>query len=69
MSLYYDAVTVLCSTELRGSLKSRVYSNDLSLKSKPAHLYALICECAKFDFFLKEVIDNAEVLRHEPKVR
>lgn len=68
MSLYYDAATVLSSTELRGSLKSRVYGNDRSLKSKPAHLYALISECAKYDFFLKEVIDNAGILKHEPKV-
>ena len=69
MSLYYDAAAVLTSTTLGGSLKSRIYSNNLELKSKPAHLYALISETAKYDVFLKEVIDNAGLLAQEPKVR
>ena len=68
MSLYYDAVTVLTGDALQGSLKSRVYSPNASLKAKPAHVYALISECAKYDSFLKEVIDNAGFLVHEPKV-
>lgn len=69
MSLYYDAATVLTSEVSGGSFKSRIYGNKLDLKSKPAHLYALISETAKFDLFLKEVIDNADFLAQEPKVR
>jgi putative methyltransferase len=69
MSLYYDAAGVFTTTPLGGSLKSRIYSNKLDLKSKPAHLYALISETAKYDDFLKEVIDNAGLLAQESKVR
>lgn len=68
MSLYYDAATVLTSDALQGSLKSRVYNGNAGIKAKPAHVYALISECAKYDTFLKEVIDNAAILAHEPKV-
>lgn len=68
MSLYYDAATVLTAAARDGSLKSRIYQNKLDLKSKPAHLYALISETAKYDQFLKEVIDNAALLSHELKV-
>lgn len=67
MALYYDAASVLSSTEISGSFKSRIYSND-NLKSKPAQLYALISESAKRDVFLKEVLDNANLLEDEPKV-
>ncbi len=68
MSLYYDAATVLGSSEQEGSLKSRIYGNKSALKSKPAHQYALISETAKYDRFLKEVIDSAGFLSQEPKV-
>ncbi|EXJ83553.1 hypothetical protein A1O1_07176 [Capronia coronata CBS 617.96] len=68
MSLYYDAAAVLTTDALGGSLKSRIYGNKLDLKSKPTHLYALISETAKFDLFLKEVIDNAGILSHEVKL-
>lgn len=68
MSLYYDAVTVLTDHTLQGTLKSRIYSGNANLKAKPAHLYALISECAKYDLFLKEVIENTGLLEHEPKV-
>jgi 25S rRNA (cytosine2278-C5)-methyltransferase len=68
MSLYYDAATVLTGDELQGSLKSRIYNQNAGLKAKPAHVYALIAECAKYDTFLKEVIDNAGILAHEAKV-
>ncbi|KAK4939464.1 hypothetical protein LTR10_020270 [Elasticomyces elasticus] len=68
MSLYYDAATVLSGSTQEGSLKSRVYGNKLELKSKPAHLYALISETAKYNHFLKEVIDNAVFLSHESKL-
>ena len=68
MSLYYDAATVLTSGPQDGSLRSRVYGNKLNLKSKPAHLYALISETVKFNHFVKEIIDNAAFLSEEPKV-
>ncbi|KEF56909.1 uncharacterized protein A1O9_07099 [Exophiala aquamarina CBS 119918] len=68
MSIYYDASTVLGAASRAGSLKSRIYDNKLGLRSKPAHLYALISETAKYDFFLKEVIDEADFLAQEPKL-
>lgn len=68
MSLYYDAASILSSSDLSGSLKSRLYAKDSNLKSKPPHLYALISETAKYDTFLKEVINNADILSLEQKV-
>ncbi|RVX72027.1 hypothetical protein B0A52_04625 [Exophiala mesophila] len=68
MALYYDAATVLGTDLQVGSLKSRVYDGSLSLQSKPAHLYALISETAKYDTFLSEVINNAGILALEPKL-
>ncbi|KAI1608458.1 NOL1/NOP2/sun domain-containing protein [Exophiala viscosa] len=68
MSLYYDAATVLSGSTQEDSFKSRIYGNKLELKSKPAHLYALISETAKYNHFLKEVIDNAAFLSHESKL-
>lgn len=67
MALYYDAASVLSSAESQGSLRSRVF-NTTGLKSKPAQVYALIAETAKRDVFLKEVIDNTQLLKNEPKV-
>ena len=68
MSLYLDAAKVLEGPSGQVSLKSRIYGPNAELKSKPAHVYALISECAKYDTFLKEVIDNAGFLQHEAKV-
>ncbi|KAJ9616589.1 hypothetical protein H2200_000308 [Cladophialophora chaetospira] len=68
MSLYYDAAAVLTATEQGGSLKSRIYGHQIELKSAPAQVYALISETAKYDRFLKEVVDNAGLLVHEPKL-
>lgn len=67
MALYYDAASVLSSTETSGSFKSRIY-NSTTLKSKPAQIFALISETAKRDVFLKEVLENATLLEDEPKV-
>lgn len=67
MALYYDAATILSTEDVRGSLKSRIYGSS-STKSKPAQVYALIAETSKRDAFLKEVIDNAQLLADEPKV-
>lgn len=69
MALYYDAANILSGDTERGSLKSRIYADTANIKSKPAQVYALITECAKYDVFLKEVIDNAGLLAQEPKVR
>lgn len=69
MSLYYDAATVLTTSAHNGSLKSRIYGNKLGLRSKPAHIYALISETAKYDGLLKEIIENTGLLAHEAKVR
>lgn len=68
MSIYYDCASVLGAESRAGSLKSRIYDNKLGLRSKPAHLYALISETAKYDAFLKQVIDDADFLAQEPKV-
>lgn len=70
MALYHDAAAVLSSSaSSRGSLRSRVYDNNGSIKSPPALVYALITECSKWDVVLSEVIDNAGILAKEPKVR
>ena len=68
MSLYYDAAAILSGEGASGSLKSRVF-NSAQVKSKPSAVYALIAECAKYDSFLKEVIENTGLLEREPKVR
>ena len=68
MALYYDAASILCSEDQRGSLKSRIYGTT-DLKSSPAQLFALISEVAKRDQLLKEVIENAQLINDEPKVR
>jgi hypothetical protein len=69
MSLYYDAVNILTSpSPTGGSFKSRIY-NERGIKANPAQIYALIIEASKWDTFLKEVIENAGILKLEPKVR
>ncbi|KAL4869833.1 hypothetical protein BDV12DRAFT_184957 [Aspergillus spectabilis] len=68
MSLYYDAVSVLTApSSTGGSFKSRLY-NSRTLKASPAQVYALITEAAKWDILLKEVIDQAGILKLEPKL-
>lgn len=67
MSLYQDAAAVLSSEKAQGSLKSRIYG-DQNLRSKPGQLFALVSETAKYNVFLKEVIERSEILQHEPKV-
>jgi 25S rRNA (cytosine2278-C5)-methyltransferase len=68
MSLYYEAASILSDDSGGGSLKSRIYNDTSKLKSRPAQLYALITETAKYDAFLSEVINNAGILSLEPKV-
>ena len=69
MSLYFDSVSVLAaSSTTGGSFKSRIYSSRSS-KSSPAQIYALITEASKWDVLLKEIIENADILSLEHKVR
>ena len=68
MSLYFDAVSVLTApASTGGSFKSRIY-NARNLKASPAQIYALVIEASKWDILLKEVIENAGILKLEPKV-
>lgn len=68
MALYNDAASILHMAPSEGSFKSRIYGTP-DLRSQPSHVYALIIETSKCDAFLAEVIENAELLVHEPKVR
>ncbi|KAE8451305.1 hypothetical protein EG329_004470 [Mollisiaceae sp. DMI_Dod_QoI] len=68
MSLYYEAADLLTApANAGGSLKSRIFSKK-DLKSQPAQIYALAIETCKWSFVLKEVIENADILRLERKV-
>jgi hypothetical protein len=68
MSLYHEAVEFLIAPpSAGGSLKARVFKQK-NLKSPPNQLYALVLETSKWSPVLKEVIDRAEVLKHERKV-
>jgi putative methyltransferase len=68
MSLYYEAADVLTApTNAGGSLKSRIFSKK-DLKSQPAQIYALVIETCKWSSVLKEVVENADILRVERKV-
>lgn len=69
MSLYHEAAEILSSSaDASGSLKSRVFGRKKG-KSPPAQLYALVLESAKWSLVLKEVIENAEILKLERKVK
>lgn len=69
MSLYYEAADVLTApTNAGGSLKSRVFSKK-DLKAQPSQIYALAIETCKWSPVLKEVIEHADILRLERKVR
>ena len=68
MSLYHEAADVLTApTNAGGSLKSRIFSKK-DLKSPPAQIYALAIETCKWSSILREVIENADILRLERKV-
>jgi 25S rRNA (cytosine2278-C5)-methyltransferase len=69
MSLYHETAEFLTApTNAGGSLKSRIFSKKY-LKSQPAQIYALAIESCKWSAVLKEVIENADILRLERKVR
>jgi putative methyltransferase len=68
MSLYYEAQDLLTApTNAGGNLKSRIFSKK-DLKSQPAQIYALAIETSKWSSVLKEVVENADILRIERKV-
>lgn len=68
MSLYHEAAEILSNpTSDGGSLKSRVFRKK-NVKSPPNQLYALVLETCKWSQVLKEVIDRAQLLKHERKV-
>ncbi|KAG7051106.1 NOL1/NOP2/sun family protein [Colletotrichum scovillei] len=68
MSLYHEAADILsASSDHGGSLKSRVFGKK-GLKSPPAQVYALALETCKWSAILKEVIEAADILRHERKL-
>ncbi|KAI9752753.1 MAG: hypothetical protein M4579_005509, partial [Chaenotheca gracillima] len=68
MSLYYEAASILASpTSLEGPLKSYIYRQK-HLKSSPGQTYALVVETLKWNEVLKDVIENAQLLRFERKL-
>ncbi|KAG4030513.1 hypothetical protein MFRU_012g02460 [Monilinia fructicola] len=68
MSLYYEAAEILAApTNQGGSLRSRIFSKK-DLKSQPVQIYALAIESCKWSPILKEVIENADLLRLERKL-
>lgn len=69
MALYYDAAAVLSRVDQTGSLKSSIYSASNVKIENASRVYALVSQTSKRDLFLKGVIENAELLQHEPKVR
>lgn len=69
MSLYYETSTLIADKSADGSLKSRVFGSKLPRESQPRHVYALASEAAKWSGVLSEVIEKADLLRLERKVR
>ncbi|KAF2104359.1 S-adenosyl-L-methionine-dependent methyltransferase [Rhizodiscina lignyota] len=68
MSLYYEAADILTNAKgAGGSLKSRVYRKS-DFKSKPAQVYALASEAAKWSPVLKEVVEKSGILEEEKKL-
>ena len=68
MSLYYEAAAIINNEEkVGGSLKSRIYGKQ-DLKSKPAQVFALIVEAAKWSGVLKGVVERSGLLGEERKV-
>ncbi|WPJ62989.1 hypothetical protein SMAC4_06719 [Sordaria macrospora] len=73
MSLYHETAAILTggaggpTASHGGSLKSRIFK-DKSLKSPPAQVYALALETSKWSAILKEVVEAADLLKHERKL-
>ncbi|KAH6897064.1 S-adenosyl-L-methionine-dependent methyltransferase [Thelonectria olida] len=68
MSLYHEAAEFLTGDSSQGgSLKSRVFKKK-NLKSPPNQVYALVIETCRWSPVLKEVIEKADLLKHERKL-
>ncbi|KAK6850190.1 rRNA (cytosine-C5-)-methyltransferase RCM1 [Apiospora arundinis] len=68
MSLYHEAAEILSlSPESGGNLKTRIF-NRKDLKSPQQQIYALALETCKWSAVLKEVIENAGILKLERKL-
>ncbi|KAF3940101.1 hypothetical protein ABW19_dt0204579 [Dactylella cylindrospora] len=67
MSLYLEAASILESPQTT-SLKSIIYRPSKPFKSPQSKLYALIVETLKFQDILKEVVENAGILKIERKL-
>jgi len=68
MSLYHEAASVLTrASNTTDSLSSLVYG-DKSLKSKPAQVYALVVEAAKWSPVISKIVEQAGLLKLERKV-
>jgi putative methyltransferase len=68
MSLYHESADILSApASTGGNLKTRIFGKK-DLKTSPQQIYALTLESCKWSSVLKEVIDNAEILRLERKV-
>jgi len=67
--LYHEAAQVInTASKSADSLSSQVYGNK-TLKSKPAQVYALVVEAAKWSPLLCTVIEEAGLLQLERKVK
>ncbi|KAK6068803.1 25S rRNA (cytosine-C(5))-methyltransferase rcm1 [Seiridium cupressi] len=68
MSLYHETASILSiPAAAGGNLKSRVFGKK-DHKTSPQQIYALAAETCKWSAVLKEVIDNADILRLERKL-
>jgi len=68
MSLYHEAADVLTrASKSTDSLSSLVYG-DKKLKSKPAQVYALVVEAAKWSPVISKIVEQASLLKIERKV-
>lgn len=68
MSLYHETADILSiPADAGGNLKSRVFGKK-DHKTSPQQIYALAAETCKWSAILKEVIENAGILRLERKL-
>ncbi|KAI5917205.1 S-adenosyl-L-methionine-dependent methyltransferase [Camillea tinctor] len=68
MSLYHETADVLSvPASAGGNLRTRIFGKK-DLKSPQQQVYALALETCKWSLVLREVIENAELLRHERKL-
>ena len=69
MSLYHETAAILSApSSAGGNLRTRVFGSK-TLTSPPAQVYALALETCKWSSVLREVVENAQILKLEKKVR